>query len=93
MRDEKIAVLLPCYNESATIAKVVRDFRAALPESDICPIPGHDVFRIGPEQHTQQKPDQAVPKIMEHALVLREIRRGQPVAHGHVSLSLQNGVN
>lgn len=35
MRDEKIAVLLPCYNESATIAKVVRDFRAALPESDI----------------------------------------------------------
>lgn len=35
MRDEKIAVLLPCYNESATIAKVVRDFRATLPESDI----------------------------------------------------------
>lgn len=35
MRDEKVAVLLPCYNESATIAKVVRDFRAALPESDI----------------------------------------------------------
>ena len=31
----KIAVLLPCYNESATIAKVVRDFRIALPDSEI----------------------------------------------------------
>ncbi|MCC6095225.1 MAG: glycosyltransferase family 2 protein [Eubacterium sp.] len=28
---DKIAVLLPCYNESKTIAKVVRDFQAALP--------------------------------------------------------------
>jgi len=31
----KIAVLIPCYNESATIAKVVKDYRAALPEADI----------------------------------------------------------
>ncbi len=31
----KIAVLLPCYNEAPTIAKVVTDFRAALPEADI----------------------------------------------------------
>ena len=31
----KIAVLLPCYNEACTIAKVVTDFRAALPEADI----------------------------------------------------------
>ncbi|MCL2493705.1 MAG: glycosyltransferase [Clostridiales bacterium] len=30
-----IAVLIPCYNESQTIEKVVRDFRAALPEADI----------------------------------------------------------
>ena len=30
-----IAVLLPCYNEEPTIGKVVRDFRAALPEADI----------------------------------------------------------
>ena len=27
----KIAVLIPCYNEAATIGKVVADFRAALP--------------------------------------------------------------
>ena len=29
--DTSIAVLLPCYNEEATIGKVVRDFKAALP--------------------------------------------------------------
>ncbi|MBR7025273.1 MAG: glycosyltransferase [Selenomonadaceae bacterium] len=31
----KIAVLIPCYNESQTIEKVVRDFKAALPEARI----------------------------------------------------------
>lgn len=31
----KIAVLLPCFNEGITIGKVVRDFRAALPDADI----------------------------------------------------------
>ena len=31
----KIAVLIPCYNESQTIAKVVRDYRQALPEAMI----------------------------------------------------------
>ena len=30
-----IAVLLPCYNEAAAIAKVVADFRAALPEATV----------------------------------------------------------
>jgi glycosyltransferase involved in cell wall biosynthesis len=30
-----IAVLIPCYNESLTIQKVIRDFRDALPEADI----------------------------------------------------------
>ena len=32
---DHIAVLIPCYNEAATIAKVVRDFRAALPDAVI----------------------------------------------------------
>ncbi len=31
----KIAVLIPCYNESKTIAKVVSDYKAALPEADV----------------------------------------------------------
>ena len=32
---DKIAVLIPCYNESQTIEKVVRDYKAALPEAEI----------------------------------------------------------
>ncbi len=32
---DKIAVLIPCYNEAATIKKVVTDFKAALPEAVI----------------------------------------------------------
>ena len=32
---DKIAVLIPCYNESKTIEKVVNDFREALPEAVI----------------------------------------------------------
>ena len=31
----KIAVLIPCYNESITIEKVVKDFKEALPEATI----------------------------------------------------------
>jgi glycosyltransferase involved in cell wall biosynthesis len=31
----KVAVLVPCYNEAKTIAKVVHDYHAALPESEI----------------------------------------------------------
>jgi glycosyltransferase involved in cell wall biosynthesis len=30
-----IAVLLPCYNEAATIARVIRDFKSVLPEAKI----------------------------------------------------------
>ena len=33
--DKKIAVLIPCYNESETIEKVVKDYKKALPEADI----------------------------------------------------------
>ena len=32
---DKIAVLIPCYNEEKTIAKVVADAKAALPEAVI----------------------------------------------------------
>jgi len=32
---DKIAVLIPCYNEEKTIAKVIRDAKAALPEAII----------------------------------------------------------
>lgn len=32
---DRVAVLIPCYNESRTIEKVVRDFRRVLPEAAI----------------------------------------------------------
>jgi glycosyltransferase involved in cell wall biosynthesis len=31
----RIAVIVPCYNEAITIAQVIRDFRAALPDAQI----------------------------------------------------------
>ena len=34
-RGAGVAVLVPCYNEAVTIAKVVRDFREALPEATV----------------------------------------------------------
>jgi len=33
--DVRIAVLIPCYNEESTVAAVIRDFRAAIPQADI----------------------------------------------------------
>lgn len=32
---EKIAVLIPCYNEELTIEKVIKDFKKELPEAQI----------------------------------------------------------
>lgn len=34
-QQEKIAVLIPCYNEEATISTVIADFKRELPEADI----------------------------------------------------------
>lgn len=32
---DKIAVLIPCYNEARSIQKVIRDFQQALPDAAI----------------------------------------------------------
>jgi glycosyltransferase involved in cell wall biosynthesis len=34
-RPPLVAVVVPCHNEEATVAKVVRDFRAALPQAQV----------------------------------------------------------
>ena len=44
---EKIAVLIPCYNEEVTIAKVVDDFRAALPEATVYVYDNNSTDRTG----------------------------------------------
>ena len=35
MKNKKIAILIPCYNESKTIRKVIKDFKSVLPDADI----------------------------------------------------------
>ena len=35
MKDKKIAVLIPCYNEELTVEKTVSDFKHVLPNADI----------------------------------------------------------
>jgi glycosyltransferase involved in cell wall biosynthesis len=63
-----IAVLLPCYNEAATIAAVVRGFRAALPNARIF------VYDNNSTDGT------ALHAMLAGATVLRERRQGK----GHV---------
>jgi len=61
----EIAVVVPCYNEEATIGSVVRDFRAALPEAAVY------VYDNG-------STDQTVARAMEAgAVVRRENLRGK----------------
>ena len=47
---DKIAVLIPCYNEEKTIGKVVRDAKAALPEADLV-VDSRLCAGVTPEKH------------------------------------------
>lgn len=60
-----IAVVLPCYNEASTIARVIEDFRAALPEAQIY------VFDNASTDRTAAAAREA------GALVIEEPRRGK----------------
>ncbi len=44
---QHVAVLVPCFNEEATIGKVVADFRAALPEATIYVYDNNSADRTG----------------------------------------------
>ena len=66
--EARIAVTLPCYNEAATIAQVIEDFRSALPGADIY------VFDNNSTDATAQIAREA------GAIVRTEIRQGK----GHV---------
>lgn len=41
----EIIVIIPCFNEEITIAKVVGDFRTELPEAQICVIDNNSTDR------------------------------------------------
>ena len=60
-----VAVLLPCYNEEVTIGKVVRDFKAALPNADIY------VYDNNSTDHTAEI------ATSEGAIVRKEPRQGK----------------
>jgi glycosyltransferase involved in cell wall biosynthesis len=64
----RVAVLVPCYNEALTIAKVVRDFRLCLPKADIY------VYDNGSTDGTAARAREA------GAIVRREMLQGK----GHV---------
>ncbi len=61
----KVAVLIPCYNEEKTVAKVVQDYRAALPQADIY------VYDNNSTDRTAELAAQA------GAIVRREYRQGK----------------
>ncbi|HLC03344.1 MAG TPA: glycosyltransferase family 2 protein [Anaerolineales bacterium] len=64
-RPPRVAVVIPCLNEERTIAKVVQDFRAELPEADIV------VFDNGSTDQTAEAAAEA------GAILMSEKRRGK----------------
>ena len=65
MKKGKIAVLIPCYNESKTVEKVVTDYKKALPEADIY------VYDNNSKDNTKKKKKKA------GAIVRYEYRQGK----------------
>lgn len=52
---DKIAVLIPCYNESQTIKKVVEDWKKELPEATIYVYDNNSSDNTGLQ--SQEKPE------------------------------------
>jgi len=71
-KQPRVAVIVPCYNEAATIARVVRDFRATLPTADIY------VYDNNSSDRTRDEASRA------GAIVRSEPRQGK----GHVVLRM-----
>jgi glycosyltransferase involved in cell wall biosynthesis len=68
VRQARVALLIPCFNEERTIGKVIEDFRAELPEADIIVIDNCCT-------------DATAAISIEHgALVVREPRKGKGFA-------------
>ncbi len=61
----KIAILIPCYNEEKTIASVVQDFRSQLPDADIY------VFDNNSKDNTAKEAERA------GAIIKKEKRQGK----------------
>ena len=65
LEKKKIAVLIACYNEEATIAKVVKDYKAMLPDADVYVCDNNST-------------DMSVPNAFEAgAIILKEKKQGK----------------
>ena len=64
-KKEKIAVLIPCYNEELTIEKVIKDFKKELPNADIY------VYNNNSKDKTEQIAQQ------NGAIVINEYKQGK----------------
>jgi glycosyltransferase involved in cell wall biosynthesis len=73
----RIAVLIPCYNEEFTVARVIRDFRAQLPEAEIV------VFDNNSTDGT------SAIAAAEGAVVVREAKQGK----GYVVAAMLNKID
>jgi len=65
MKNKKIAVLIPCYNEELTIEKVIKDFKKELPDADIY------VYDNNSKDNSAKLAKKA------GAIVVKEIRQGK----------------
>jgi len=74
---ERIAVLIPCYNEASTVAKVIADFRRALPQAAI------HVFDNNSTDQTAEAAEAA------GAVVIHEKKQGK----GHVVAAMLDRVD
>lgn len=68
IKEPKVAVLIPCYNEAVTIAGVIADFRGALPQAGIYVCDNNSTDGTGPIA------------AQAGALVLNESRQGKGYA-------------
>ena len=78
---DKIAVLIPCYNESKTVEKVVTDFRRVLPEAAQ---PGHAKRCPAAQRRNGNQTKRIEPGGKPRAVVGAQGKYpgGQPQAHG-----------
>ena len=77
MKKDRVAVLIPCYNEELTVGKVVSDFKRELPDADIY------VYDNNSKDETAKLAKKA------GAIVVPEYKQGK----GHVVRSMFNDID
>ena len=84
---EKIAVLIPCYNESKTVAKVVKDYKKALPEATIY------VYDNNSSDHTDEMIESVYDLSHIKELVMKEVDNMPPQRRAVFVMSRLQGLS